>query len=389
MLEGQNIICFSKDWSQDPTCNNHVMRILSQKNNVIWINYIIRKPNLASGRDLHKIARALARFFKGPTRVTDNLYVFSPLVLPLPHSRLAASINQRILTLALARLRRRLRIDRFQLWSFLPSAAPYIGKLGESLTVYYCTDDFSQFSFVDGAGMAAADEQLCRRADVVFATARNLHEKRLPLNPETHLALHGVDHQHFASALAPETAIPPDLASHGNPILGFFGWIHDWIDLDLIASLAERRPDWTIALIGKASVDVTRLQRHPNIRLLGQRPYSQLPGYCKAFSVALLPFVVNELTKGVNPIKLREYLSAGLPVVSTDLPEVSSYRDGCSIARSGDEFVAACERAIAADSPARRQARSQAMAAETWEARVSEIGDIVHEVARRRDTTAA
>jgi glycosyltransferase involved in cell wall biosynthesis len=390
MLTGQNIICFAKDWSQDPTSNNHVMRILARHNKVIWVNSIgMRQPNLASGRDLGKIARAIQRFIKGPVKVDENLWVFTPLVLPLPHSRWAAAINHRILMWTIAFLRRRLRIDRFQLWTFLPTVVPYVGRLGESFVVYYCTDDFSQFSFMDGERLFAAEQELCRRADVVFTTARALQEKRRPFNAETHLALHGVDHQHFASALAARTVVPPELADAPGPILGFFGWIQDWIDLDLIAYIAQRRPSWTIALIGKVSVDIAPLRRFSNIRVLGQKPYADLPSYCKAFSVGLVPFVINELTRSVNPIKLREYLSAGLPVVSTDLPEVRAYHDVCRIAQNPEEFLAACDEAISTDTPARRQIRSEAMSRETWEARVNDIGRVVLAATERRSAATA
>lgn len=390
MLQGENIICFAKDWSEDPTSNNHVMRILARRNKVVWLNSIgLRKPSLVSGRDLGKMGRALKRFAQGPMQVEEGLWVFSPLVVPLPHSSWAGAINHQILKRTIGYLRRRLGIDRFQLWTFLPNVVRHVGGLGESLVVYYCTDEFSQFSYLDGARLLAEEEQLCRRADVVFTTARTLLERRRALNPQTHLALHGVDHQHFAAALAPETEVPAELAGAPRPILGFFGWIHDWIDLDLIAYLAERRPAWTIALIGKASVDLSRLRRYPNVRILGRRPYAVLPAYCKAFSVGLLPFVVNELTRSVNPIKLREYLSAGLPVVSTDLPETRDYQEICHITQSAEEFLSACEQALDTDTAALRLSRSRAMANETWEARVHQLGRIVNEVARNKGRGAS
>jgi glycosyltransferase involved in cell wall biosynthesis len=389
VFEGQNIICFAKDWSEDPTSNNHVMRILARRNKVLWVNSIgMRKPNLASGRDLRKMGRALKRFTDGPVQVAEGLWVFSPLVVPLPHSAWASAINRQILTRTIAALRRRLGMDRFQLWTFLPNVARYLGRFGESLLVYYCTDEFSQFSYLDGARILAEEQQLCRRADIVFTTARTLWERRRPLNSETHLALHGVDHQHFAAALESETVIPAELANVPGPIIGFFGLIHDWIDLGLISYIAERRPDWTIAIIGKANVDISSLRRRPNVRILGQKPYADLPNYCKAFSLGMLPFVVNELTRNVNPIKLREYLSAGLPVVSTELPETSGYAH-CQVARSPEEFLAACQHAIATDTPTLRRMRSDAMAGETWEARVNEIGRTVLDVARRRGSAAA
>lgn len=385
MISGANIVCFAKDWHEDPTSNNHVMRILARDNRVLWINSIAtRTPSFGSGRDLRKMATKLLSFARGAEQVEDNLWVFTPVVLPFPHSRAAQRINRQILKQTLRLQLRRLEMDDFQLWSFLPTAVSYVGALGESLVVYYVIDEYSQFSEVDSAGIAAMERELCERADIVFVTANSLLEAKSGWNPETHLASHGVDHAHFAAALGDDVEVAPDIAGMAGPILGFFGLIHDWIDQGLIAHLARQRPDWTIVLIGNARVDVSALEALPNVHLLGRKPYEDLPGYCKAFSVGLIPFVVNELTHHVNPIKLREYLSAGLPVVSTPLPEVTYHSDACYLAASPDEFVAAVERALAENSPARRRQRSEAMTAETWEKVVDRLGDEVRAVADRR-----
>jgi glycosyltransferase involved in cell wall biosynthesis len=385
MLEGENIVCFAKDWSEDPTSNNHVMKLLARRNNVLWLNSIgMRKPSLGNKADVSKMVHKLRSFAKGPVQVDERMWVFTPLVLPLPASPAASLVNQQILRHSLAWLRKRLGMQSYQLWTFLPNVVEHLGALDPALTVYYCTDEFSQFSYLDGQRLARWDAELCRRADVVFTTARPLLERRKPLNAETHLALHGVDYDHFAKAMSADTPVAKDVADLPRPVLGFFGLIHDWIDLDLIAYVAEQRPGWTIALIGKAGVDVSRLARFPNIKLLGRKPYADLPQYCKGFSAGLLPFTINELTRNVNPIKMREYLSAGLPVISTDLPEVRSQRDLCRVARTREEFLAACEQAIASDSPAERARRSDAMKAETWEAKVAELGRIVTAVKQRR-----
>jgi glycosyltransferase involved in cell wall biosynthesis len=385
MLEGQNIICFAKDWSEDPTSNNHVMKTLARKNRVLWLNSIaLRTPNLASGRDLAKIWRKLGSFARGPVQVEPNLWVYTPIVVPIPHSEVAIALNRQILRQTLAFLRWKLGFREYQLWTFVPNALPYLGMPGETLAVYYCTDEWSKFSYLDGEKMAEKERALCERADVVFTTARPLLERRLPLNPETHLSLHGVDHAHFARSLEPSTAVAPELAGAKGPVLGFFGLIHDWIDLGLIEAVARARPDWTVALIGKSSVDMSALAKLPNVKLLGRRPYEDLPSFCRGLSVGLIPFAINELTRNVNPIKLREYLSAGLPVVATALPEVQAYDRWVRIARSPEEFIAACDEAIRTDTPELRQARSRAMSAETWEAKIEAIGGIVAEVQHRR-----
>ena len=378
MMQGENIVCFAKDWSEDPTSNNHVMKLLARDNQVLWLNSIAtRTPSLASGSDLKKIGRKLASFARGPVEVEPHLSVYTPIVLPFPHSAAAASVNERILKASVGLLRRRRGMGDFQLWAFLPTAVRYAGRLGESLLVYYCTDEWSQFESVDGSRMAALERELLERADLVFCTSRTLVERKRVSNPETHLASHGVDHAHFAKALDEGTPVAAEMRGLKRPILGFFGLVESWIDIDLFAHLASRRPDWTIVVVGKAKVDVSRLARHPNVVLTGRKPYEELPGFCKAWDVALCPFVLNELTRNVNPIKLREYLSAGLPVVSTGIPEVLHHKDWCEIADDPDAFLAACERALAEDSPDRRRRRSQAMASETWEAKVAALGEHV------------
>jgi len=392
VLRNDNIVCFAKDWSEDPTSNNHVMKMLARDNRVLWLNSIAtRAPSFTSSRDLSKIASKLRSFAKGPVHVENQLDVYTPVVLPFPHNRIATRVNEQILKSSIGLLRRRRGMDDFQLWSFIPSAAKYVGKLGESLVVYYCTDEWSHFSTVDKDRTMALERELCERADIVFTTAATLLETKRPYNPETHLALHGVDQAHFARALDPATELAPELRGIAPPVIGFVGLIQDWVDLELIRYMAERHRDWTLVLIGKSLVDLSALERLPNVELLGRKPYEALPSYLKAFDVGIIPFKLNELTRNVNPIKLREYLSAGLPVVSTDMPEVARYvsaagelSNACTVVRHHEDFDAAVVRALANDSAALRRARSQAMQAETWERKVAALGDHIERVRSKR-----
>lgn len=366
----QNIVCFAKDWGEDPTSCNHVMRALARENRVLWLNSVCsRRPDLASRRDLFRIARKLLAFLRGPRQVEPNLWLYTPLVLPFPYTPAALALNRSILRATLARLRRRLAMDEFQLWTFLPTTADYVGGLGESLAVYYCTDEWSGFGHLRGEPVAEMERSLLAKADVVFATSRPLVESKSRHNRETHLAPHGVDHAHFATALDDATPEPPELRGLRRPIVGFFGLIEGWIDLRLLAHVAERRPDWSIVMVGRAAVDVTALTRHPNVHLLGRRDYAELPRFAKAFDVAVCPFVEGELSRNVDPVKLREYLSAGVPVVTTGIPEAGLPGDACRRARGPDQFLAACDEAIRLDSDAARRRRSDAMRGETWAAR--------------------
>jgi glycosyltransferase involved in cell wall biosynthesis len=385
MLSGENIVCFSKDWSEDPTSNNHVLTLLSQDNRILWINSIsTRTPQFSSGQDLQKIWRKLKSFTKGLHRVNDNLYIFTPIVLPFPHNPLAKRVNQEIMRLAVRMLRMKLGMKTFQLWSFIPTAYPYFGRMGESLSVYYCTDEWSQFSDTDTNAILEMERDLCRDVDCVFTTAHTLLERKKPLNAETHLASHGVSYEHFSKALDSKLQVAPEIANLPRPIVGFFGLIHTWIDQDLLRLIAQRHPDWSVVLIGKANVETDRLKALPNIHLLGRKQFDELPAFCKGFDAGLIPFAINELTHHVNPIKLREYLSAGLPVVSTALPECFHYQDVCTVAKTHDEFIVGLERAVKDNSSKARLARSERMKAETWEKKVAELGDTVCDVSQRK-----
>ena len=385
-LSGQNIVCFAKDWGEDPTSNHHVMIELAKHNRVLWLNSIAtRTPKLGSGRDLRKIKNKLASFAKGPVQVGESMWVYTPLVLPFPHLPAARVVNRAVLQATLFALRLQLKMDRFQLWTFLPNVADYVGSLGESLAVYYCVDEWSQFSYIDEARTVATERLLCERVDAIFAVNDALVERKRPFNPETHLATHGVDHALFAKALSPDTVVPADIAGLPRPILGFYGTLQDWVDQRLLCALADRHPEWTLALIGQKLTDCSELERRPNVHLLGRKPHGELPAYCKAFDVGLIPYVISERMKFVNPVKLREYLSAGLPVVSTAVPEVARYGRWCDVAESQDDFEAFVVRALASSSADRARERSDAMRSETWEHKIEAVGSHVARLQNARD----
>jgi glycosyltransferase involved in cell wall biosynthesis len=379
------IVAFAKDWHEDPTSNHHVLRELARTRRVLWLNSIAtRTPKLGSGRDLGKIRRKLVEFARGAVRVENDLWVATPLALPLPHSATARAINRRVLRVTIRALRAQLGIGRFHLWTFLPNVADYIGTLGEELAVYYCVDEWSMFGYLNREQTAAAERALLTKVDAVFAINRALADAKRAHNPRTFESPHGVDHAAFARALAPTTHVPDELAALPRPRLGFYGTLRDWVDLDLLAHIARARPRWTIVLVGQQLCDVSAVRGLPNVHLLGQKPHGELPAYCKGFDVGIIPYRDVERMRYVNPLKLREYLSAGLPVVSTPVSEVARYAHlGARVAANANDFVAAVERALAEDSPAARASRSAAMQHETWSARVAEVAHTIDELAER------
>ncbi|HEY0477771.1 MAG TPA: glycosyltransferase [Kofleriaceae bacterium] len=379
------IVAFAKDWHEDPTSNHHVLRELARTRRVLWLNSLAtRTPKLSSGRDLGKIKRKLAEFARGPKNVENDLWVFTPLVLPLPGSAAARAVNRQILRATIRTLRLRLGIGRFELWTFLPNTADYVGTLGEDLAVYYCVDEWSMFSYLDRDQTVAAERRLLERVDAVFAINHALADAKRAVNRATFVSPHGVDHAQFARALDPALAVPADLAALPGPRIGFYGTLRDWVDFALIAHIARARPAWSIALIGQVLCDVSAVSGLPNVHLLGQKRHDELPAYCRGFDAGMIPYRIDERMTFVNPLKLREYLSAGVPVVSTPVPEVVRYAHLCRVADTPDAFVAALDAALAEASPAARRARSEAMANETWSARVAEVTSKIAEIAQSK-----
>ena len=387
MIQGRTILCFASGYDAPPTSKHHVMHLLAERNTVLWVNYHASRAPTASSSDLLYMARKLWQIACGLVRPRKNLYVLTPLVVPLPASPVARRINRMLLVgqlrMALASIRR----GPLQIWSFTPDVSYALGRFGEERAVYYCVDDFASFSGYDRQQVLFDEADLCRRADLVVTTSLALQQAKSPLNPNTILVPHGVDYGHFRLALQADLAEPVDLVGIPRPRLGFFGLIRDWVDLDLLAAVARRREEWHFVLIGDSTVDLGAYRGLPNMHFLGRKPYGQLPAYCKGFDVGLIPFVVNELTRAVNPIKLREYLAAGLPVVSSPLPEVAAYRGRAGIAGTVEEFVSAVEEALASSVEARRRWSDQ-MAEETWQGKLEMICRRLAEAPHRSATNA-
>lgn len=380
-----DIVAFSKDWHEDHTCNHHLLRAMAKDRKVLWLNSVAtRTPNLTSGRDLGKIRRKLTEFAHGPVHVENQLWVFSPLVLPLPHNPWAQRCNQQLLRATIWALRKRLGIETFELWSFLPNVGDYVGTLGEARSVYFCTDEWSMFSTMDHGKMAATEARLLRKVDVVFAINHALAERKRQHAARVVVSPHGVEYEAFARALAPQTQVPADLAALPGPRIGFYGTIADWIDFELLAAVARARPQWSFVLLGQVLADVSAIADLPNVHLLGRKPHAELAAYCKGFDVGIIPYQVRDpRMEFVNPVKLREYLATGIPVVSTSVPEVVHYRELCRIADEPTAFVAALDAAVAESTAAARAARSATMRNETWTARLAAIAEVTGTIAPR------
>jgi glycosyltransferase involved in cell wall biosynthesis len=274
-------------------------------------------------------------------------------------------------------------IERPVLWFVAPHPAFLLDRINHALTIYYCIDDHAAHPGVDVERIRAFDLTLTQRADHVFVAPPTLVDAKRRINPATSFSPHGVDTELFARAQDEATEVPAPAAALAHPVIGYFGLIAPWTDVEMIEWLAQQRPQWQFLLVGHASADVTRLKGMNNVTFVGPQPYESLPGWAKAFDVAIIPYRQNQQVQNANPLKLREYLATGKPVVSVPTTEVEKFRDVLEIQADREGFLAAIERSLATDSAEKRQARTDSVREMSWEHRVEQTLETVNALLRR------
>ena len=385
---GTPIVVFGDDWGRNVSTMQHLFRWIIPDFPVVWVNGIgHRKPRLGMadvGRALHK-ARAMLGGAKtsvlvGGAGYPDPAVVVQPRVFPWHDHPLVYRYNVRAMVGAIRGALAGLgaRVPPLVVTGSPPSVGA-LGRLGERGAVYLCMDDFLHLPSATAEMIGPLEQRLLARVDAVVCTAKSLTLTKVPRTGRTHYLPQGVNYDHFSA----QRPVPAELARLPRPLVGFAGGVSACCDLDMIRDLAARNPGGSVVLVGPVSVDVEPL-RLPNVQLLGPRPYADLPAYVQAFDVGIIPYVLNDWTRAVDPLKLLEYLAAGIPVVTTDIPEVLKYRDSVAVAADRAAFTAAVAGALAERDPAARARRQAVARRHTWEKRAAELLGILGEVAAPR-----
>ena len=187
-----------------------------------------------------------------------------------------------------------------------------------------------------------------------------------------------MDIKHFGRACADDERVPRDIAGLPRPIIGFFGLIESWIDLELVAHLAEQRPKWSFLMIGRVAVPEDNVPRLPNLHFLGRRCYEDLPDYGRHFDVAIIPYKLTRQVIHANPLKLREYLAMGKPIVSVRTPETEKFGDVVGIAENREDFLVRLDRVVREPrTPEAVRKSIDRVASSSWEARVAEVLEVM------------
>jgi glycosyltransferase involved in cell wall biosynthesis len=397
-MHGETILCIApRRWDALWKETQAIMARLARQNRVLYFE---------PGRDpehgvLPEMRRNWPNLFRlAPREVHESLHVIpSPPVLPHGRQHLPAgvlrltmplvcTVNARPLIQHVWRAMRALAVTSPILWVTDPYHVPLLGRFGEQLACYFNFDEFADMLENRRVRhlLRRLDDELTRRADVVFATSRAQCERRKALNPRTHLVANAVDFDLFHRAVAEELPVPADIADVPRPIIGFVGWLTNHIDVALLRRIADTYPHCSLVLVGPGELppgpEREALRSRANVVFLGRKDQAAVPAYLRTFAVALMPYTLTGHVASAFPAKLHEYLAAGRAIVATALPELRPYASVLWLAESPDTFVESIAQALRDSSPAAIAARVAVARDNTWEQRVAEICRIIDSLRR-------
>ena len=395
MLEGKSLIYFSPGTWDGLWRNRHqLMSVFARHNKVLFVErrYHLR-PMLAAFRrgdlELSDLRRPSLR------RISDNLSVFGyPVWAPISGRSPLKQLTRTVRRLSIQKALRRLQMSQPIVWFSQPEMLDLAHEMPPArLSIYHVVDEYSAYSGHTSASRHRTEEreqEMMAKVDAVVVVSKKLYEAKCPYNPHTYLVPNGVDYEAYTSALT-EAYLPEDLCRIKKPRLGYSGLIGDRLHLTMLKGLAQENPHWSLVFLGEARVwqqaaTWESLLALPNVHYLGLVAVSQVPYYLKGFQVGLLPYALGRESENISPLKLYDYLAAGLPVASADIPAAREFSSYIHLANGARNFAEAIRAALADTTPERRQARRSVAAQHTWEARVEQLSDRIQE---RLTATAA
>ncbi|WP_150137906.1 glycosyltransferase family protein [Candidatus Enterovibrio escicola] len=377
----RDLIVFGEDWGGLPSSTQHLIRHLAVKRKIIWINSIgLRQPHLS----VHDIMRVLKKLSakticNKPAQeklALHNITIVNPITLPAPRTCFSRALASNWLSRQLLPIIKRAKLRDPIMWTSLPTAVDVADKLGTTSLVYYCCDDFSSLAGVDHNTVVRREAELVEKADLILASSETL-VSRFP-HQRTKFLPHGVDYTLFSIPVLRA----PDLPDNQRPIAGFYGSLSEWLDYNLLDTIISVLPYWDFVFIGSACKRALLLKSYSNVTLLAHRPHHLLPSYSQHWTVSMLPFTSNAQIKSCNPLKLREYLATGTPIISTPFPAITSYSSFVSIVQTAYEMVSALEQVrfqqihekrYESCNRLRRKQQQNAVKLHTWESRAKDL----------------
>lgn len=370
------LVVFADDWGRHPSSCQHLVRELLDSCHVAWINTIGTR---GLSFDMELMRRGAQKLMQWGSRSNQEVQraagaapaVHNPPMYPGFRTRWQRGLNARLLANYLQRKIPRLR-DSVVL-STVPITADLPQRLDAKRWVYYCVDDFSAWPGLDAGPLRSMEQALVSRADRIVAAGDNLAARIAGMGRQSQVISHGIDLQQWTRADG-NAALLADLP---RPIVLFWGLVDRRLDIDAIAQLGRRMQSGSIAFVGPQQDPDPRLAKLPRVRLLGQAAYENLPALARAAAVLVMPYADLPVTRAMQPLKMKEYLATGRPVVVTRLPAVNDWQDCMDVTDGAQEFATRVLERLDAPLPeAQRQARAR-LTDETWRAKAARFADVL------------
>ena len=387
MTQPLNIVMLSTaEWdNQFWTNKQHTACSLAELGHrVFYIESLgLRSPDAGYGRDWKRLFKRLLRAFRLPKRVRDNIWVWSPLVIPAASSKLSQNINEKLFSITLGFYRYLYSFRSAVLWTYNPLSLLYIKPNIFNALIYHCVDEISAQPGMNKKLIQAQERRLCSLADHVFVTSSSLYSSRSRWTKNITYFPNVVDSDHFSKERSISAPMPFEFESIPKPRLIFVGALSSYkVDFGLIQKLAIIRPDWSIVLVGligegDPSTSIDQLLDIKNIYLLGPKPYTELPRLMHFSNVGLLPCVLNQYTRAMFPMKFFEYLAAGLPVVSTRLSSLEGFADYLAFADSAEEFASEIDKILSEPSAFDEQSVKKLVSEHSYRKRTEKMMKII------------
>ena len=369
-----DVLCFGGgDWwyHNRSHIDMQLMRHFSKNGTVLYVNsVVIQKPKLGRNSNfIKKVMRKTKSILNGLKKSDAGFWVYSPFTLPVHHIWWARPFNELLLRIQVKCVMRKLGMCNPLTWVACPGACDTSIRLKKNKLVWQRTDRWEEFPNIDSDIIRKYDQRLKANADLTVFVSNLLYKEERRQCQKAFYLDHGVDYEMFAYAHK-DNWVPDDIAKIPKPIAGFFGGIDSHTsDIDLIAHVIDLLPEVSFVFIGNSSLDCSKLKSRKNVWMLGQKPYEQIPHYGKYFDVAFMPWRQNRWIQACNPIKLKEYLALGKPVVSTAFSELKKYSEVVYEAKTHNEFAEKIKQALAEDSVNRIDARRKKVASASWQSK--------------------
>ncbi len=336
LLTNKDLIVFGEDFARHPHSLEHLLRPLFDNNRFIWVETIgLRSPRL-SLYDFKKICLKIFRWFSSEKKISatskkpESIHIVTPFMIPYNQFSLIRWFNKYSVLKSVQKKMIELNFKADFTIASVPNSCDYVGNFSEKKIIYVCVDEFSLWPGLDFNLVSKMESMLLKKSDLVFATSTNLLKSKSNQKTDTILLTHGVDFNHFK---LPVKKINPEKIK-----ICYFGLFDERSDQKIIQYIADHVENCEVFIIGSTTCNVSMLKAHPKIKFTGPVQYSELPAKISDMDIFILPYVKNELTNNINPLKLKEYLSTGRPVISTSLAEVLMLKNYLFIADSGIAF---------------------------------------------------